>query len=88
MEIPAWILRILAAWAAIGSLLMSGIIPSPYWLLPFFEPSFVDGVRVFIGAIFTFLAVVKTVKVVRHDSVLKSRSSGSQYWYALNPFAV
>lgn len=87
MEIPSWIARILAAWAGIGSLLISGLIPSPSWLLPFFEQGLIDGTRVFIGSFITFLAVLKAAKIIRTDSVLKSRTTGSQYLYALNPFA-
>lgn len=89
MEFPAWATRIIAAWAGLGALLMTGIIPSPAWLLPYFATGLIDGTKVFIGAVITFIGVLKGLKIIKTDSAqVKTLSTTNQHLYALNPFAI
>ena len=80
--------KILAAWAGLGTLLYTGVIPAPEWLRGFFGPDLIDGVRQFIGAVIVFIQVLKGAKIIKSASEAAVMSTGSQVKYAINPFAV
>ena len=87
MELPPILVRILAAWAGLGTLIFSGVIPVPEGIRVFFGPELIDGVRQFIGAVIVFISVLKAAKIVKgNDAEINTMSRSNQIWYVVKPW--
>ena len=78
--------KISAAWAMIGTLLLTfGIQGLPDWVPIIFGAEFTGLLVTAIGAVITFYQFARTVFASKPDAEVQTLSAGQKYSY-LNPF--
>jgi len=92
LELPKFVTKVAATWAAIGSLLIiitSQGVSLPTWVVDLFSQTFVDEALKLLGAIIDFLAFAKLIFGSKaSESEISILSVAAKKKFAFNPFKV